>query len=166
MWFLLLALLLMWQISQSQSVFVQNLIGESIIANIILLMPSFILLGAGIVLLRIFPLLIRGLSILLSLRYISNFIPSWIVLSLWHIGRSSNTYSRMSLLIILAAALGMFTSSFKATLDQILRIQYHTELGLNLELMGCKFHGMVTVKTLIAFNLMIMLSKRTDHQKE
>ena len=50
MWFLLLALLLMWQISQSQSVFVQNLIGESIIANIILLMPSFILLGAGIVL--------------------------------------------------------------------------------------------------------------------
>ena len=118
MWFLLLALLLMWQISQSQSVFVQNLIGESIIANIILLMPSFILLGAGIVLLRIFPLLIRGLSILLSLKYISNFIPSWIVLSLWHIGRSSNTYSRMSLLIILAAALGMFTSSFKATLDQ------------------------------------------------
>ena len=118
MWFLLLALLLMWQISQSQSVFVQNLIGESIIANIILLMPSFILLGAGIVLLRIFPLLIRGLSIFLSLRYISNFIPSWIVLSLWHIGRSSNTYSRMSLLIILAAALGMFTSSFKATLDR------------------------------------------------
>ncbi len=118
MWFLLLALLLMWQISQSQSVFVQNLIGESIIANIILLMPSFILLGAGIVLLRIFPLLIRGLSILLSLKYISNFIPSWIVLSLWHIGRSSNTYSRMSLLIILAAALGMFTSSFKATLDR------------------------------------------------
>ena len=102
---ILLALLLMWQISQSQSVFVQNLIGESIIANIILLMPSFILLGAGIVLLRIFPLLIRGLSILLSLKYISNFIPSWIVLSLWHIGRSSNTYSRMSLLIILAAAL-------------------------------------------------------------
>ena len=118
MWFLLLALLLMWQISQSQSVFVQNLIGESIIANIILLMPSFILLGAGIVLLRIFPLLIRGLSIFLSLSYISNFIPSWIVLSLWHIGRSSNTYSRMSLLIILAAALGMFTSSFKATLDR------------------------------------------------
>ena len=118
MWFLLLALLLMWQISQSQSVFVQNLIGESIIANIILLMPSFILLGAGIVLLRIFPLLIRGLSILLSLKYISSFIPSWIVLSLWHIGRSSNTYSRMSLLIILAAALGMFTSSFKATLDR------------------------------------------------
>ena len=118
MWFLLLALLLMWQISQSQSVFVQNLIGESIIANIILLMPSFILLGAGIVLLRIFPLLIRGLSMLLSLRYISNFIPSWVVLSLWHIGRSSNTYSRMSLLIILAAALGMFTSSFKATLDR------------------------------------------------
>ena len=118
MWFLLIALLLMWQISQSQSVFVQNLIGESIIANIILLMPSFILLGAGIVLLRIFPLLIRGLSILLSIRIISNFIPSWIVLSLWHIGRSSNTYSRMSLLIILAAALGMFTSSFKATLDR------------------------------------------------
>ena len=54
MWFLLIALLLMWQISQSQSVFVQNLIGESIIANIILLMPSFILLGSGIVLLRIF----------------------------------------------------------------------------------------------------------------
>ena len=118
MWFLLIALLLMWQISQSQSVFVQNLIGESIIANIILLMPSFILLGSGIVLLRIFPLLIRGLSILLSIRIISNFIPSWIVLSLWHIGRSSNTYSRMSLLIILAAALGMFTSSFKATLDR------------------------------------------------
>ncbi len=118
MWFLLLALLLMWQISQSQSVFVQNLIGESIIANIILLMPSFILLGAGIVLLRIFPLLIRGLSSLLSLKFISNIIPSWVVLSLWHIGRSSNTYSRMSLLIILAAALGMFTSSFKATLDR------------------------------------------------
>ena len=115
---LLIALLLMWQISQSQSVFVQNLIGESIIANIILLMPSFILLGSGIVLLRIFPLIIRALSILLSLRVISRFVPSWIVLSLWHIGRSSNTYSRMSLLIILAAALGMFTSSFKATLDK------------------------------------------------
>ena len=116
--FLLIALLLMWQISQSQSVFVQNLIGESIIANIILLMPSFILLGSGIVLLRIFPLIIRALSILLSLRIISRIVPSWIVLSLWHIGRSSNTYSRMSLLIILAAALGMFTSSFKATLDR------------------------------------------------
>tara|TARA_B100001029_G_scaffold33052_1_gene24962 strand:- start:4285 stop:7797 length:3513 start_codon:yes stop_codon:yes gene_type:complete len=116
--FLLIALLLMWQISQSQSVFVQNLIGESIIANIILLMPSFILLGSGIVLLRIFPLIIRAISILISLKIISRVVPSWIVLSLWHIGRSSNTYSRMSLLIILAAALGMFTSSFKATLDR------------------------------------------------
>lgn len=120
-WFLLIALLLMWQVSQSQSVFIQNLVGENLISNIVLLMPSFILLGAGIVLLRIFPLFVRGLSILLSLRLISRFIPSWIILSLWHIGRSSNTYSRMSLLIILAAALGMFTASFKATLDRSLQ---------------------------------------------
>ena len=70
--------------------------------------------------LRIFPLIVRGLSIFLSLRLISRFIPSWVILSLWHIGRSSNTYSRMSLLIILAAALGMFTASFKATLDKSL----------------------------------------------
>ena len=118
--FLLIALLLMWQVSQSQSVFIQNLVGENLISNIVLLMPSFILLGAGIVLLRIFPLIVRGLSIFLSLRLISRFIPSWVILSLWHIGRSSNTYSRMSLLIILAAALGMFTASFKATLDKSL----------------------------------------------
>ena len=59
----------------------------------------------------------------------------------------------------------MFTSSFKATLDQSIEDTVSYRVGSEFN-DGLKFHGMVTVKTLIAFNLMIMLSKRTDHQKE
>ena len=166
MWFLLIALLLMWQISQSQSVFVQNLIGESIIANIILLMPSFILLGSGIVLLRIFPLLIRGLSILLSVKVISNLIPSWIVLSLWHIGRSSNTYSRMSLLIILAAALGMFTSSFKATLDRSIEDTVSYRVGSEFRIDGLQIPWQGDSKNVnnLSFNENVIQARRSSER--
>ena len=166
MWFLLIALLLMWQISQSQSVFVQNLIGESIIANIILLMPSFILLGAGIVLLRIFPLLIRALSVLISLRFIAKFVPSWIVLSLWHIGRSSNTYSRMSLLIILAAALGMFTSSFKATLDRSIEDTVSYRVGSEFRIDGLQipWNGESKNVSSLSFNENVIEAHRSSER--
>ena len=75
------------------------------------------------VLLRLFPL-----AMSIASRALSRWIPAGLVIGLWQMARNPTHYARLSLLLILTAGLGIFASSFGATLERSFeeRVLYRT----------------------------------------
>ena len=71
------------------------------------------LVASAMVLLRLFPLAMR-----LGSRLLSTWLSAGPVLGVWQMARNPAHYARLSLLLILTAGLGIFASSFGATLER------------------------------------------------
>ncbi|MBM31367.1 MAG: hypothetical protein CL764_00760 [Chloroflexi bacterium] len=127
--FLVIALLALWQVSERGSLLVKDVLGDSSIDNLTLIMPSLILIASGVFLLRFYPIVIKILSWLLTLRGFERIVPSWLIIGLWQIARNPSHYRKISLLLILSAGLGVFASSFESTLDRSLNDRAKYEVG-------------------------------------
>ena len=79
---------------------------------LLLLSPLILLIGAATILLRVFPILLRGLS-----KLVSNGRGISAALALWHTSRNPNHVARLVLLLTLAMALGILSTGLNATLD-------------------------------------------------
>lgn len=94
---------------------------------LLILVPALFILTAGLMTLRIFPLVMRALD------FIANLIP-WATphLALRQLGRRSHTYINPLLLVIVSLGLGVYTLSMAASMDQWLidRIYYRTGTDL------------------------------------
>ena len=110
---LIVSIYLFRQLTEQGSVVATDLLGESAVSELLLALPGLTLIAAAVVLLRIFPIAMN-----LAGRLLSGSIPAGLVMGIWQMARSPTHYARLSLLLILAAGLGIFASSFGATLDR------------------------------------------------
>ena len=110
---LLVSILLFRQLTEQGSVVASNVLGEIAVNQLLLVLPGLVLVASAMVLLRLFPLALNLIARLTSSR-----MPAGIVLGLWQMARNPTHYARLSLLLILAAGLGIFASSFGATLKR------------------------------------------------
>ena len=127
---LLVCILLFRQLTQQGSVVAVRLLGDMAVNQLLLALPGMMLLASAMVLLRLFPLAIGMAS-----KLFSSWLPAGLVLGIWQMARNPGHYARLSLLLILTAGLGIFASSFGATLDRSFeeRILYSTGSDIRLD---------------------------------
>ncbi|MBT3943721.1 MAG: FtsX-like permease family protein [Chloroflexi bacterium] len=110
--------ILLAQLQSRGSVAAENLAGEKTVDQVTLAFPALFLVVAGLVMLRLFPLMMEVLARLFSSRMFYRLVSPTMVLGLWTMARNPAHYSRLSLLFILTAGLGVFSANFGATLDR------------------------------------------------
>ena len=130
--FLALVMFMFWQLTRQGSFVATNLFGENVVNQVILAVPAVFLVAAGIVLLRLFPLAMELLARVLASRWVSKVTPPAVVLGIWQMARNPSHYSRISLLLILTAGLGVFAASFAATLERSAREQVLYSTGADI----------------------------------
>jgi len=137
--FLGMILLLFWQLSRQGSFVTRGILDETSIDQISLALPAMVLVVAGFALLRLFPLSMDLLSRALAARSVGRAVPPVVLLGLWQMARNPGRYSRLSLLVILTAGLGVFVSSFASTLDRGARERALFESGAALRVIGTSY---------------------------
>ncbi len=130
---LVVAVVLFRQLAEQGSVLAVGLFGEAVVNHILLAAPGLALIAASMVLLRLFPVAMRVLGGVLS-RYSS----ASLMLGVWHISRNPTPYSRVFLLLVLMAGLGVAAASFVATLERNFeeRVLYSTGGDIRVEGIG------------------------------
>ncbi len=120
---LLVSIFLFRQLTEQGSVVATQLFGDLAVNQMLLALPGLMLVASAMVLLRLFPLVMQ-----LGSRISSTWLPAGAVLGVWQMARSPAHYARLSLLLILTAGLGIFASSFGATLERSFeeRVLYST----------------------------------------
>ncbi len=108
-----IAALLYWELTQRGTVVTSSLSGQRSVDQVLLAAPALFLLAIGLLVLRFFPLLTRGMGWLAS-----SFHRAWLVLGLWQMGRNPVPYTRPILLLMLAASVAMFAANFGGTLQR------------------------------------------------
>ena len=125
------ALLFLWQLGQQGSLVGDALSGQQGADLFLLLIPTLFLLSAGLLLLRVLPL-IGGLVA----RIAAPVSPTWLALGLWQVGRNPLSVTRLVLLLVLAAGLGAFAASFGGTLDRSYVERARYEAGADVRVEG------------------------------
>ncbi len=118
-------------------------VGAEQVDRINVAMPALILAFGGFVALRAFPALVEVVARLTSLRWISGFVSPAVTLVLWQMARNPRHYSRLSLLMILTAGLGVFASSFAATLDVSAADRARYKSGADIRMNGVSYTNRV-----------------------
>ena len=134
--FLGVVLFLFWQLTRQGSFVAADIFGETTVNQVILAVPALFLVAAGIVLLRVFPLAMDLLGRLMTTGLASRIISPAVVLGIWQMARNPAHYSRVSLLLILTAGLGVFAASFAATLERSARDQVLYQTGGEIRVPG------------------------------
>lgn len=132
--FLGLVMFLFWQLTKQGSFVAVSIFGETTVNQLILGVPAIFLVAAGLVLLRIFPVAMDMTGRVLSRRPMSTVTPPALILGIWQMARNPAHHSRLSLLLILTAALGVFAASFGATLEQSAIDQAYYRTGADVKL--------------------------------
>ena len=130
------AVVLLAQLQSRGSVAAENLAGEKTVDQIALAFPALFLVVAGLVMLRLFPVMMGLLARLFSGRLFYRFVSPMMILGLWTMARNPAHYSRLSLLFILTAGLGVFSANFGATLDRSSRDQALYATGADVRVIG------------------------------
>lgn len=129
-----LVLFMFWQLTQQGSFVATDVFGEESVNNVVLAVPALFLVAAGIALLRVFPAAMDLTGRAMSSNIGSKVIPPSVVLGIWQMARSPASHSRLSLLLILTAGLGVFAASFATTLERSATEQVLYNSGADLRL--------------------------------
>lgn len=129
---LVVTAVLLWQLSNQRTLVVtDDLFGELQVDQLLLLVPSVFLLAMSLLFLRLFPLFLA-----LLVRVVGPIAPVWFSLGLWELARNPSHYSRLVLLLMMAAGLGVFAASFGGTLERSYRERALYEAGGDLRVTG------------------------------
>jgi hypothetical protein len=142
---LIVSIVLFRQLTQQGSVVATRLFGDVAVNQLILAVPAVTLLAASMVLLRIFPLVMR-----LASRLFSSVLPAGLALGLWQMARNPTYYARLSLLLILTAGLGIFAASFGGTLDRSFQERVFYSTGSDLRVGGLVIDASGTTRPMTA----------------
>ena len=128
---------LVWQIRQRGGFVESELTGRApALDPSLLLAPSAALLTLAFLLLRVLPWLMTGTA------WISQQIaPAWVGLSLRRMARHPLPYASLTVVVTLAAALGVFAGTFQTTLARSEADQANHSIGGDLTLGGTSFIG-------------------------
>ncbi|MGI8422509.1 MAG: ABC transporter permease [Chloroflexota bacterium] len=110
-----------------QSVLTLGQAGDVFSDPLLLLVPAIFIFGGSLAFLRVFPLLINGLS-----AAGGRFFPVSVMLGLRQIGRQPGQYTRLVLLLTLTLALGAFAASVAKTLDRNYNDRVYYQTGTDL----------------------------------
>jgi hypothetical protein len=132
---LLISMVLFRQLTEQGSVVATELFGEMVVDQLLLIVPGLMLVAAAMVILRLFPL-----AMTLASRLFSAWLPVDLVLGVWQMARNPAHYARLSLLIILTTGLGIFASSFGATLGLSFEQRVLHETGSSVRIVGAKLN--------------------------
>ena len=127
-----LVMFMFWQLSKQGSFVATDVFGEQSVDNLVLAVPALFLVAAGVVMLRVFPVVMDLMGRALSSSYGSKIVPPAVVLAIWQMARSPASHSRLSLLLILTAGLGVFAASFATTLERSATEQVLYETGADI----------------------------------
>ena len=154
----LLALLLLFasQLTSEGSFVDVPGVGAAQIDRINVALPALVLAFGGFVALRVFPALVELVARFTSLPRISGLVSPAVTLVLWQMARNPRHYSRLSLLMILTAGLGVFASSFAGTLDVSAADRARYQSGADLRINGISYTNRVRAGEIFA------LIARTD----
>lgn len=129
-----LVIFLFWQLTQQGSFVATDVFGEESVNNLVLAVPALFMVAAGVALLRVFPAAMDLTGRAMASPLGSRIIPPAIVLGIWQMARSPASHSRLSLLLILTAGLGVFAASFATTLERSATEQVLYNSGADLRL--------------------------------
>lgn len=104
---------LFWQVHVRGGFVSERLLGEFHIEPSLLFGPAIALLAAGLVLLRLLPLLLRMLSI-----FSERALPVWLSFPLKRMAREPVAYGLLATVLLTASALGIFAAVFHTSLVQ------------------------------------------------
>ncbi len=110
---LLIAIFLFRQLTEQGSVIARDVFGGAVADELLLAVPGLVLVASAMVLLRLFPLAMNLVS-----KVFAKVLPVAAAMTVWQMSRQPTHYSRLSLLLILTAGLGIFASSFGTTLQR------------------------------------------------
>ena len=123
---LVLGGLVWWELRSRGSV-VSGEFGERSADMTLLFFPAIFLIGAALIFLRVFPLVVR-----IAGWIAARTTRAWLVLGFWRLGRSPYWYTWPVILLVLAAGLGVISGTVASTLERSNeeRIYYHTASDL------------------------------------
>ena len=133
---LLAGMFLFQQLSEQGSLIADDLLGGPIANNILLSVPAIILLATGMISLRLFPLLMQIIS-----KVLSPTLPAGVALGIWQVTRDPIHYSRLSLLLMLTAGLGIFSSNFGSTLQNSFKERVLYSVGSDIRISNLELQG-------------------------
>jgi hypothetical protein len=134
--FLGLVLFFFWQLSKQGSFVAIRLFGEATVDQLVVAVPALFMVAAGIVLVRILPAFLELLGRALSSRLGARIVPTIVVLGLWNMARNPMAHTRLLVLLILAAGLGVFAATFRTSLEQSFIDQAFYESGADMRVLG------------------------------
>jgi hypothetical protein len=119
-----------WEVSERGSLVRFTLAGQAVVNPILYALPSLLVLTAGMMFLRVFPLVTSIAAKMLEPRG-----PTWLLMGLWHLSRGPGTGGALVLLLALTTGTTLFAASFGPTLERNAyeRIQYQIGAPLRLE---------------------------------
>jgi len=103
---------LYYELRQRGTLVQQNVFGDLGMDPLLLITPLLFMIAVAIIFLRIFPLLVR-----LAEKISKYFAGASVVISLRYMARNPLHFGRLILLLMMAAAVGMFSASFLGTLN-------------------------------------------------
>jgi ABC-type antimicrobial peptide transport system permease subunit len=142
-----LGAILYYQLDRSGKLTTTSVFGDQEIDPVRLLTPAFFILTIGIVFLRLFPLVLRLISV-----GVSQGQGSAIMVGMWQLVRNPVHYSRLVLLLMLATAVGTFAASFGTTLNRSYDDRAAYQAGSGLRISGIR-NAQVDGPTVLASSL-------------
>ena len=126
---------LYYELRQRGTLVQQNFFGQLGIDPLLLITPILFMIAVAIIFLRLFPLILLVFEKLG--KYIAN---SSIIISLRHMARNPIHYSRLILLLMLAASVGTFSASFLGTLNRSYYDRTMYSVGTDVRLEGLTYN--------------------------
>ena len=119
----------LWQLGQQGSLVASAVTDRGSADLFLLLVPALFLVTASMILLRLFPVVVRVVA-----RITAPVAPTWLALGLWQMGRNPMGATRLVLLLVLGAGLGAFAASFGGTLERSYRDRAFYDAGAEVRL--------------------------------
>ena len=123
--------ILYWELRQRGTLLTHTLFGQLSADPLMLISPTLFVVAVAILLLRFFPLLMR-----LVTRLYARWASAPVMLGLWYIVRNPLHYTRLVLLLMIVAAVGMFSASFSGTLRRSYDERVTYQAGSDIRLVG------------------------------
>ena len=149
--------LIWWQIEDREGFIQRDLVGSALkeVDLSMLLGPVLVLLAAAFLILRLLPLLLRALAWVGKLT-----APAWVSFTLTRMARDPLPHGSLIIILMAAAALGVFGATFQSTLSRSQQEQAMYSVGGNLVVRGASFsesvqeelasmHGVQTVSPIV-----------------
>jgi putative ABC transport system permease protein len=120
-----IALLLLWELRERGSVYTPSATGGVTTDPLLLASPALLVFAVGMLFLRIYPLVLRGIAWLVSRGPGTSS-----TMALAYLVRRPGQYGQLALLLLVAVAVGTFAASYTSTTDRSLEDRAAFESGV------------------------------------